>query len=166
MTPGAVLNTSDVYLDEIVLSRHQGSALRFGIIEAPLPPGASADRSTWGIAVRLPGADTATALERARYEWLRALGFNVHSMSEIHKILFMVRALEIEYLKPAVLDDLLQVSVAVTEVGGSRIALLQEITCSHVKLVNATVQVVCVGAETLKPTRIPAPLREKIRKVA
>lgn len=105
-------------------------------------------------------------LERARYEWLRALGFNVHALSEVHKILFMVRALEIEYLKPAVLDDLLQVSVAVTEVGGSRIALLQEVTCSHVKLVNATVQVVCVGAETLKPTRIPAPLREKIRKVA
>ena len=105
-------------------------------------------------------------LERARYEWLRALGFNVHSMSEIHKILFMVRALEIEYLKPAVLDNLLQVSVAVTEVGGGRIVLLQEITCSHVKLVSATVQVVCVGAETLKPTRIPAPLREKIMKVA
>ena len=105
-------------------------------------------------------------MERARYEWLRALGFNVHALSEVHKILFMVRALEIEYLKPAVLDDLLQVSVAVTEVGGSRIALLQEITCNHVKLVNATVQVVCVGAETLKPARIPAPLREKIRKVA
>lgn len=105
-------------------------------------------------------------MERARYEWLRALGFNVRSLSEIHDILFMVRGLEIEYLKPAVLDDLLQVSVAVTEVGGSRIALCQEIICNHVKLVNATVQVVCVGAETLKPARIPAPLREKIRKVA
>ena len=105
-------------------------------------------------------------MERARYEWLRALGFNVNSLTEIHKILFMVRSLEIEYLKPAVLDDLLQVTVAVTEVGGSRIALCQEIICNHVKLISATIQVVCVGADTLKPVRIPAPLREKIGKVA
>ena len=105
-------------------------------------------------------------MERARYEWLRALGFNVHSMVEVHNILFMVRSLEVEYLKPAILDDLLHVSVAVTEVGRSRIALFQEIICNHVKLVSATIQVVCVGADTLKPVRIPAPLREKIGKVA
>ncbi|NBQ69882.1 MAG: tol-pal system-associated acyl-CoA thioesterase [Nitrosomonadaceae bacterium] len=105
-------------------------------------------------------------MERARYEWLRALGFNVHSMVEVHNILFMVRSLEVEYLKPAILDDLLHVSVAVTEAGRSRIALFQEIICNHVKLVSATIQVVCVGADTLKPVRIPAPLREKIGKVA
>ncbi|MBX9918043.1 MAG: tol-pal system-associated acyl-CoA thioesterase [Nitrosomonas sp.] len=105
-------------------------------------------------------------MERARYEWLRALGFNVHSMVEVHNILFMVRSLEVEYLKPAILDDLLSVTVAVTEVGRSRIALFQEIICNHVKLVSATIQVVCVGADTLKPVRIPAPLREKIGKVA
>ncbi|MDV6346113.1 tol-pal system-associated acyl-CoA thioesterase [Nitrosomonas sp. Is35] len=105
-------------------------------------------------------------MERARYEWLRALGFNVHSMVEVHNILFMVRSLEVEYLKPAILDDLLSVTVAVTEVGRSRIALFQEIICNHVKLVSATIQVVCVGADTLKLVRIPAPLREKIGKVA
>lgn len=105
-------------------------------------------------------------MERARYEWLRALGFNVHSMVEVHNMLFMVRSLEVEYLKPAILDDLLSVTVAVTEVGRSRIALFQEIICNHVKLVSATIQVVCVGADTLKPVRIPAPLREKIGKVA
>jgi len=105
-------------------------------------------------------------MERTRYEWLRALGFNVHSMVEVHNMLFMVRSLEVEYLKPAILDNLLHVSVAVTEVGRSRIALFQEIICNHVKLVSATIQVVCVGADTLKPVRIPAPLREKIGKVA
>ena len=105
-------------------------------------------------------------MERARYEWLRALGFNVHSMVEVHNMLFMVRSLEVEYLKPAILDNLLYVSVAVTEVGRSRIALFQEIICNHVKLVSATIQVVCVGVDTLKPVRIPAPLREKIGKVA
>lgn len=105
-------------------------------------------------------------MERARYEWLRELGFNVNSLIEIHKMLFMVRSLEIEYFKPAVLDDLLNVTVAVTEVGRSRITLSQEILCSHVKLVSATIHVVCVGTETLKPVSIPVPLREKIGKPA
>lgn len=105
-------------------------------------------------------------MERARYEWLRALGFNVNSLIEDHKMLFMVRSLEIEYFKPAVLDDLLNVTVAVTTIGRSRITLSQEILCSHVKLVNATIHVVCVGTETLKPVSIPVPLREKIGKPA
>lgn len=105
-------------------------------------------------------------MERARYEWLRELGFNVNSLIEVHKMLFMVRSLEIEYFKPAVLDDLLNVTVAVTEIGRSRITLSQEILCSHVKLVSATIHVVCVGTETLKPVSIPVPLREKIGKPA
>ena len=64
----AVLKTDEVYLDEVVLKRTSGAPLRFGIVEVPLPPGASADRTTWGIAVRFPGAGAAEALERARYE--------------------------------------------------------------------------------------------------
>lgn len=103
-------------------------------------------------------------MERARYEWLRELGLNVNSLIEVHRMLFMVRSLEIEYFKPAVLDDLLNVTVAVTEIGRSRITLSQEILCSHVKLVSATIHVVCVGTETLKPVSIPVPLREKIGK--
>ena len=103
-------------------------------------------------------------MERARYELLRALGFNVKLLAEIHNILFMIRSLEIQYVKPAVLDDLLNVTVTVKEIGRSRIALFQEILCAQVKLVSATVHVVCVGTETLKPISIPMPLRERIRK--
>ncbi|SFE13445.1 tol-pal system-associated acyl-CoA thioesterase [Nitrosomonas sp. Nm166] len=105
-------------------------------------------------------------MERARYEWLRELGFDVNSLIEIHQILFMVRSLEIEYFKPAVLDDLLYVTVAITEVGRSRIILSQEILCRYIKLVSATIHVVCVGTGTLKPVSIPVPLREKIGKPA
>ncbi|MCE7914926.1 MAG: tol-pal system-associated acyl-CoA thioesterase [Nitrosomonas sp. PRO4] len=103
-------------------------------------------------------------MERARYEWLRELGFNVKLLAEIHNVLFMIRSLEIQYVKPAVLDDLLNVTVTVKEIGRSRIAIFQEILCAQVKLVSATVHVVCVGTETLKPISIPMPLRERIRK--
>ncbi|MDO8333219.1 MAG: tol-pal system-associated acyl-CoA thioesterase [Nitrosomonas sp.] len=105
-------------------------------------------------------------MERARYEWLRELGFNANALIEIHQVLFMVRSLEIEYFKPAVLDDLLQVTVAVTDMGRSRITLSQEILRNQIKLVNATIHVVCVGTERLKPVSIPVPLREKIGKSA
>ena len=105
-------------------------------------------------------------MERARYEWLRELGFNANALIEIHQVLFMVRSLEIEYFKPAVLDDLLQVAVAVTDMGRSRITLSQEILRNQIKLVNATIHVVCVGTERLKPVSIPVPLREKIGKFA
>lgn len=101
-------------------------------------------------------------IERARYEWLRKLGFDVNALIQIHKTVFMVRSLEIEYFKPAVLDDLLQVTVQVVKIGGSRITIYQEILRSHIKLVNATVHVVCVGADSLKPVRVPVPLRQKI----
>ncbi|HXA47208.1 MAG TPA: hypothetical protein VNW52_06235, partial [Burkholderiaceae bacterium] len=58
------------YLDEVVLKHtvRSESPLRFGIVEVALPPGANADRTTWGIALRLPGAKQASALELAHYE--------------------------------------------------------------------------------------------------
>lgn len=101
-------------------------------------------------------------LERARYEWLRELGFTANSLIENHDALFMIRSLEIEYSKPATLDNLLSVTVKVTHVGRSRITLFQEILLENIKLVSATIHVVCVGVATLKPVSLPMPLREKI----
>jgi hypothetical protein len=68
LSHNAVLKTDEVYLDEIVLEPAAGSTLRFGIVEVPLPPGISADRTTWGINVQFPGSQTSEALEHARYE--------------------------------------------------------------------------------------------------
>lgn len=101
-------------------------------------------------------------MERARYEWLREMGFDVHGLNQIHKILFMVRSLEIDYFKPAILDNLLQVTVQVTELGRSRITLSQQMLCNHTVLADATIHVVCVSTESLKPVSVPAPLRQKL----
>ncbi|SFK17384.1 acyl-CoA thioester hydrolase [Nitrosomonas aestuarii] len=101
-------------------------------------------------------------LERARYEWLRKLGYGVHELLNTYKFQFMVRSLEIEYFKPAILDDLLDVTVNVVDMGRSRITLAQEISCNQTPLVKATIHVVCVCTDTFKPIRIPTNLREKI----
>ena len=62
------LLTTEVYLDEITLIRKSGPALRYGIVEVPLPPGMAADRSTWGINLSRHGSKEAIALEAAQFE--------------------------------------------------------------------------------------------------
>ena len=103
-------------------------------------------------------------MERARYEWLREMGFSVDTLIRSHKTVFMVRSLNIEYFKPALLDDLLHVTVQVTETGRSRITLFQQVLRDQVMLVSAIIHVVCVSMENLKPVSIPMPLRQKIKK--
>lgn len=105
-------------------------------------------------------------MERARYEWLREMGFDVHSLVQVYKVLFMVRSLNIEYFKPALLDDFLHVTAQVMEVGRSRVTLCQHILRGHATLVSATVHAVCVGADTLKPVSVPVPLRHKLDKLS
>lgn len=100
-------------------------------------------------------------MERARYEWMRELGLDIHSLIQVHKVVFMIRSLNIEYFKPALLDDLLHVTVQTIELGKTRIALSQHVLRGHVTLASATTHVVCVGADTLKLVSLPAPLRQK-----
>lgn len=101
-------------------------------------------------------------MERARYEWLRDLGFTVDNMLQSHKMIFLIRSLSIEYFKPAHLDDLLDITVRVMEIGRSRITLQQQILREQKVLAEATVHAVCVGAETLRPISVPAALRQQI----
>ena len=105
-------------------------------------------------------------MERARYEWLRELGFDIHSLIQTHKVIFMIRSLNIEYFKPALLDDLLQVAVQPTQLGRSRITISQLVLRGAVTLAGATVHAVCVGADSLKPVSVPAPLRHKLGKLS
>ena len=104
-------------------------------------------------------------MERARYEWLREMGFDIHSLVQVNKAIFMIRSLSIEYFKPALLDDLLQVSVQVKAVGRSRLTLCQDVLRGQTLLAGATVNAVCVGVDTLKPVSVPAPLRYKLGKL-
>lgn len=105
-------------------------------------------------------------MERARYEWLRELGFEVDAMIQSHKMMFLVRSLTIEYFKPALLDDLLQVTVQASEIGRSRITLQQQVFREGGLLVSATVHIVCVGTESLRPISVPLPLRQKLEKIS
>ena len=62
------ISSASLYLDEITLSSDSEQALRYGMLEVPLPPGADVERTTWGIQVSGLAGDEASALEKARNE--------------------------------------------------------------------------------------------------
>jgi acyl-CoA thioester hydrolase len=101
-------------------------------------------------------------LERARTEWLRAAGFEQTALRDEHGIVFVVRAVNIDYAAPARFNDALEVTVAVNLVRGSVIELAQTVCGEAGVLVTALVRVVCVNTLTFRPVRIPTLIVEKL----
>jgi len=100
-------------------------------------------------------------MERARTEWMRSFGFtNAGLMNELG-VGFVVRSLKLDYLKPALLDDLITVGVQLKEVGRSRVTLHQSIIRGEEKLVEAEIHLVSVTLENFKPVSVPDLLREQ-----
>ncbi|MDP2783622.1 MAG: YbgC/FadM family acyl-CoA thioesterase, partial [Sulfurimicrobium sp.] len=66
-------------------------------------------------------------MERARTEWLRVHGFEQTDLMREHGVIFVVRDVHITYLRPAVFDDLLQVTVSVHATGRSWIEFAQTV---------------------------------------
>lgn len=104
--------------------------------------------------------------ERARMDWLRALDMPVSRLAAETGVLFIVRSLEVDYLAPGRLDDELQIAVDLTEIRGARLLLAQSATRGEERLVEARVQLACVGRDTLHPTRIPTTLRSRLSAAA
>jgi acyl-CoA thioester hydrolase len=101
-------------------------------------------------------------MERARTEWLRSLGFEQTTLSHEHNLVFVVRALAIEFLRPALFNDLLEAMVELIDVHGSLIEVAQTIRRGTLTLVSAEVKLACVNTQSFKPVRIPQPILEKI----
>jgi acyl-CoA thioester hydrolase len=101
-------------------------------------------------------------MERTRTEWLRSHGFELPALADEHGILFVVRAVEIEYLKPARFNDSLDVTLELADHGRTQIAIIQQVLRGREVLARARVLAVCVDTRTIRPTRIPSPVLERI----
>lgn len=99
-------------------------------------------------------------LERARTEWLRSLGFGHRQVAESDRVLFAVRNLQIEYLAPALMDDLLDVETRVTNIRGASLKFQQRIMRGAKELAKATVLIAAIRDD--RPTRIPEALRRAV----
>ena len=101
-------------------------------------------------------------MERARTEWLRYLGFNNGELNRRYKMLWVVSEITINYVKPAKLDDALEVTVAIETLGRVRCSFRQEVRRGEETLVKARVTVACVAADSFKPIEIPADVKKKM----
>lgn len=98
-------------------------------------------------------------MERARIEWLRARGFDPQELAHRFQLVFIVRELQIAYLRPALLDDLVTVSAGVNNLGRAQLTFGQEVKRGEELLARAAVNVACVAAQSLKPMPIPGEIR-------
>lgn len=98
-------------------------------------------------------------IERGRSEWLRSVGVDQTRLLADQGLVFVVRRVEADYLRPARFDDLLDVVTALAEVAGSRIELDQRVERDGTVLFQARVRMVCVDMAAMRPHRIPDTLR-------
>ena len=109
--------------------------------------------------------------ERARTEWLRSLGHRQEQMRVQGGVMFVVTDTTVRYLRPARLDDLIDVTVDVKHAGRAQLTLaqqawklaepstlpnaMQRVDTGPELLAEGTIRIACVDAGTFKPARIP-----------
>ena len=96
--------------------------------------------------------------ERARTEWLRAAGHSQQRLRDETGAIFVLAETSVRYLRPARLDDLLDVTVEVLQGGGATLLIAQQALRAGTLLAEGTIRIACVDAATLKPRRIPIAL--------
>jgi len=99
-------------------------------------------------------------MERARTEWLRTLGVELDEWQEQSRRLFVVRSVTIDYLSPGRFNDQLVSILEPSSLKGASVTCKQVIMRGNDILTTASVQMVCVNADTLGPCAIPDVIRE------
>jgi acyl-CoA thioester hydrolase len=104
-------------------------------------------------------------MERARTEWLRSFGVEQDELRATHGIIFAVRSVSLEFLRPGRFNDLLQVGVALTEARAATLRFSQQVLRAArgadpdagpgELLCAGEVQVACLDAASFRPRRLP-----------
>ncbi|WJF90840.1 tol-pal system-associated acyl-CoA thioesterase [Paraburkholderia bonniea] len=102
--------------------------------------------------------------ERARTEWLRACGINQHKLASKGDAQFVVSRAALDYRAPARLDDMLTIVSQIARIGRASIDFIQEAWRDGALLTTGTIRVGCVGRSALRPTAIPPPVLEALRR--
>lgn len=100
--------------------------------------------------------------ERARTEWLRALGVQQQALRETTGAIFVVSDTQVRFLRPARLDDLLDVTARLRETGLASLQIAQQAWRGKELLAEGDIRIGCVDATTLRPRRLPDPIRHAI----
>ena len=100
--------------------------------------------------------------ERARTEWLRAIGVGQQQLLEQHAALFVVKSVSADYHAPAKLDDTVRLTLSITRMGRASIVFLQQAWRDETLLNTAEVKIGCVDA-SMRPRAIPDDVAQRMR---
>ena len=135
---------------------------------------AAASTAAFSVPIRVYWEDTDAAgivfyanylryFERARTEWLRGFGFGKEALRQ-DGVAFVVSETTLRYLKPARLDDVVDVSVEVVHLGQASLHLAQQARRAGELLAEGTIRIGCVELGTFRPCRIPNDIRMSIHR--
>lgn len=101
-------------------------------------------------------------MERARTEWLRAHGTTTVELGRTAEVLFAVRRCRVDFVRPALLDDELQVGAQVRSWRRAGLTFFQEVRRDGLVLCTAEVELACVDARQFRPCALPPALSSKL----
>ncbi len=99
--------------------------------------------------------------ERARTEMLRAIGIEQRRMLDETGIAFAVKRCACEYLRPARLDDTLEIVSCVTQARGASLDMHQQVRRDDAALAELDVTIACIGRDG-RPARLPPGVRHAL----
>lgn len=100
--------------------------------------------------------------ERARTEMLRSAGFEQDNLIAKENLIFVVRSVNIDYLKPARFNEQIDVSAKIIENKKASLTFEQVITRQQDVLCNGTIRIACLDAQSMKPKPIPVAILEQL----
>ena len=104
-------------------------------------------------------------MERARTEWLRAIGIEQRPMQEEQGLIFVILDTQVEYKRPARYGDALTVTARLSEHTRATMSFAQQVLRGGAEgelLVNGAIRVACLDASTYKPRGLPERLLEDL----
>ncbi len=142
----------------------------------PLLNSSAIDASTFTWPIRVYYEDTDSGgvvyhanylnfMERARTEWLRALGFEQTELKTELGVIFVVHSMTVAFKSPAYFNDMLEIKSQRIKIGHGSMVFLQTIRRDNQVLLEATVKLACVDASSFKPTGIPTVIKETMSKL-
>ena len=104
-------------------------------------------------------------IERGRSEALRDLGVDQTALKRERALVFVVRRLTIDYLSPAVFDDMLEIRTRVTRLRGASVEMAQEVWRGAACLNRAAVTIACMDGAG-RPQRLPEDIRGRLERLS
>ena len=103
--------------------------------------------------------------ERARTELLRAAAVPLDELARDEGLIFVVRRVKMDYLRPARLDELLTVATDPFELGAATTRMRQDFSVGSRAVARMEVQLACVRVADGRPARVPARWRVAFEEV-